>query len=151
MIKKIFKWLISRIINHKIEQKAEKCMENVSVSPQKRKISSREFKCSTDWRIKRVGKNIVIVGDKGAIFPLSKKHIENLRNTVLKNNNSAIIKANGLSRAQMGRIVRDFIDGQPNLKVYFKKIPAQGVQGSHSPQPTNFKILLMKGENHEKT
>lgn len=111
------------------------------------KISSAAF-CKnhmTVGAIKRTGKNIVIVDANGTLMPISRKNVEDLRATAIRNNQSAIIRTSGLSRAQVGRIVGDLKEGA-GVNVFVRKAASPS---SRKPQATNFEILLMDEKNDE--
>ncbi len=119
-------------------------MPTKTIKMPRSKISLNEFKNrSTVGEIKRIGKSIIIVDESGSHSLISRSRIKSLKSSALRNKKTAIIKASGLSRAQVGRIVGDLKDGEP-VDVYIRKI---AMQNSDRPKVTNFEILLMGGEN----
>lgn len=146
MLNRILEWFKVIIKNKKEHQKEEKYMATKTMRMPRAKISSTEFnKHTAVGEIRRVGKNVVIVDDQGSLLPISHKHVKRLKTHALQNRRSAIIKANGLSRAQIGRIAGDFKEGS-TVGVYIRRVPTQK---SSKSQVTNFEILLMDGDNDE--
>lgn len=131
----------------KIKKKEERTdMSTKALSMPRPKISSTEFsKHSTVGEIRRVGKSIVVVDESGAVLPISYNSVKSLRASALRKKRSAIIRANGLSRAQVGRIVGDLKEGAP-IDVYIRKVTTSK---SDKPQVTNFEILLMDENKDE--
>lgn len=147
MFKKIYKFFLELLINdNKKTMKGNEKMPTKTLKMPRAKISSTEFeKHAIVGEIKRIGKNIFIVDEQGIVSPVSQKHVKGLSTSVLKNRNSAIIKANGLSRAQVGRIAGD-LKNNSSYGVYIRKVAAPKLG---KPQATNFEILLTDGKNNE--
>ena len=131
----------------KLKNKEERANMSTKILKMPRpKISSTEFgKHSTVGEIKRVGKHIVVIDESGSFLPISYNNVKNLRSYALREKRSAIIRANGLSRAQVGRIAGDLKEGAP-IDVYIRKV---AVPKSDKPQATNFEILLIGGNKDE--
>lgn len=146
MLRQVLQWFKLKITNKKKQQKAEEYMATKTMKLPRAKVSSAEFnKHSTVGEIKRIGKNVVIVDNSGSLIPISQKYVKSLKASALRNRRSAIIKVNGLSRAQIGRVVGDFKE-DPSVGVYIRKIPTQK---TNKPKATNFEILLMDGNANE--
>ena len=146
MFNQILQWFKSIIKSKRKRQKEEECMATKTLKMPRAKISSAEFdKHTAVGEIRRIGKNVVIVDEQGSLIPISHKYVKNLRTSALRNRRSAIIKANGLSRAQVGRIAGDLKEGSP-VGVYIRRV---STPKSNKPQATNFEILLMDGNSNE--
>lgn len=146
MFKRILKWLKLKIINKKEWQKGERRMATKTIKVPRGKISSAEFdKHTAVGVIRRIGKSVVVVDECGSLVPISHEYVKSLKTSALRNRHSAIIKANGLSRAQVGRIAGDLKEGS-SVDVYIRRVPTPK---SNKPQATNFEILLMDGNNNE--
>lgn len=147
MIHKVFIW-VRQIIKRIIKLSKEE-INMVTKSPmrQRTRVRSSEFrKHESVCEIRRHGKDVVIVNKSGSLTPISHKHVRELGQNALKSKRSAIIKANGLSRAQVGRIASDLREDS-NVEVYIRKTPVRKVG---RPQPMSFEILIKDGNTDEK-
>lgn len=115
------------------------------VKTSRNRISSTEFgKHAIAGEFKRVGKNIIFIDGNGSHIPVSAQNMQHFKTCVMKDKKTVIIKANGLSRSQVGRIASD-LNAVNNRGVYIRRIPSSKTS---KLQITNFEILVM-GEHHE--
>lgn len=121
-------------------------MSRQKVKTPRLKISASEFDRQTvASEIKRIGKSLVIINEQGKMSLVSQSRIKGLKSSVLQNADSAIIRTNGLSRAQVGRIVGDLKQGSP-AHVFVRRV---STQKANKPRATSFEILLMDGNGNE--
>lgn len=148
LLKKFFSWIKSKYEKRLHSQKGEENMPVKSIRVPKDKIASTEFENhSIVSIIKRVGKEVVVVDSRGATTRISPKYLKRLKTSSLNNRGSVRIRANGLSRAQVGRIVGDLKEDFSG-DVYIRKV-SQPQRRLGKAQTMSFEILLKGDSNGE--
>lgn len=95
--------------------------------------------------VKRVGKSIVVVGIDGAKKPITPDFVRGIKTEAIVDNAPVTIKASGLSRAQIGRIVSDLKTDSIN-EVFVRRLPSKS---TGRVQATSYEILITGGKEHE--
>lgn len=91
------------------------------------------------YKIIRYSNQALIISKKGEIIPATKENIRDLGKKVVSNDRkTGRIRAVGLSRAEVGRIIGDIVYDS-TICAYSRKIPPES---SNKPSPNRFEILL---------
>ena len=136
-------------------KKDDNIMDKNILTMTRPKISSSHFdKCKSAIEIKRVGRKIVIATRDGAI-PISRDSVTQLTKQIEQGNKSVKIRANGLSRAQVGRIAGD-LKNSSGMGVYIRRAPVKQTPIGRSSvgrygqaQLMNYEILVTDGNYDE--
>lgn len=96
-------------------------------------------------RIKRVGKTIVVIDSDGKVNPISAQQVEKIKNNAINSDKPVVVTIQGLSRAQVSRVVSD-LRSSDSLSVRVRQVPSvQKRRLAHrmeSLSATQFEILL---------
>lgn len=150
MLKIVIRWLKNKkdVIKHK---KDDDAMNTKELTWTKVKIPSADFeKCDEKWKINRVGRRIYVWEDKQSALNL-KDNMVRLKNQIEQSDEAVKIQANGLSRAQVGRIARNLKEVS-NCGVYVRRTPLGSVGNSKTKRtfPVSYEILVTRGECNDK-
>ncbi len=102
--------------------------------------------------IKRVGKTIVVIDSDGKANPISAQQVENIKTKAINCNTPVVVTIQGLSRAQVSRVVSD-LRSSDTLSVYVRQVPSiqkrRLAHRTRSELATQFEILLTGSEKDD--